>query len=390
MAGVEGARERKRRRFALPAAAAAVLGLLVYLGLRARSTPPADQASPAAIVVSVRAAKAERRPIAAEASSLGTIFPREQATVSPKIGGQITRMRLLKNAVVRAGDVLAVLEPADQTVRDARATYESARALYERRRALYDQGGIALKDVEAARLALTTAANALRFAGDSTALGPGGSPSDGRAASGEPLTYGTVRAPIPGVVTDQFQFQGEYVAAGSRLVTIADLSEVVVKTQVADDVVAQLRVGDPATVRPADLPGQSLTGRVALISRSSDPANRTVEVWVGLANASGQLRAGGAAQVVVATRQTPDAVVVPASAVSLDAPDKNTGTVMVVDESRVAHEARVTVGIRTPQEFQITSGLKGGETVVIEGNYALPDGTRVDLGSPAPTPAGVR
>jgi RND family efflux transporter MFP subunit len=375
---------RARRRFALVAAVAVVaFGLVVYFATR---TKPRGQEAAADVVVSVRTGKAERRPIAAEASSLGTIFPREQATISPKVGGQITRMRLLKNAIVRAGDVIAVLEPADSSARDARANYEAARGLYERRRALYAQGGIALKEVEAARLALTTAANALRFAEDKTALGPGDSPP-GRAP-GEPLTYATVRAPIPGVVTDQFQFQGEFVAAGSKLVTIADLSEVVVKTQVADNVVAELHVGDPAAVLPADLPGQSLLGKVTLVSRSSDPVSRTVEVWVGLGNASGRLRAGSAAQVVVATKQTRDAIVVPASAISFDAPDKNTGTVMVVDATNVAHEIRVTVGIRTPQAVQITAGLQGGETVVIEGNYALPDGTRVELGSPTPTPAG--
>lgn len=387
MTSRDGSRNPRRRFALLAAVAAAVLGLVVYLATR--STPPAGAAAGTDVVVSVRAAKAERRPIAAEASSLGTIFPREQATVSPKVGGQITRMRLLKNAAVRAGEVIAVLEPADPSVRDARANYEAARALYERRRALYAQGGIALKEVEAARLAMTTAANGLRFAEDRTPLGPGDAPSAGRAPE-EPLTYVNVRAPIPGVVTDQFQFQGEYVGAGSRIVTIADLSEVVVKTQVADNVVAQLQVGDPATVLPADLPGQRLTGRVALISRSSDPVNRTVEVWVGLGNASGQLRAGSAAQVVVATKQAKDAIVVQASAVSFDAPDANTGTVMVVDAKSVAHETRVTVGIRTPQAVQITSGLKGGETVVIEGNYALPDGTRVDLRAASPTPAGPR
>jgi multidrug efflux pump subunit AcrA (membrane-fusion protein) len=74
-----------------------------------------------------------------------------------------------------------------------------------------------------------------------------------------------------------------------------------------------------------------------------------------------------------------DAVVVPASAVTLDASNANEGTVMVVDAANVAHEAKVTVGIRTPDKIEITEGLQGGETVVIEGNYALPDGTKVEV-----------
>ena len=148
----------------------------------ARSRP--RRGAPAEVVVSVRVARAERRPIAAEASTIGTIFPREQATVCPKIGGQIVQMRLLKNAVVGKGEVIAQLETRRSGASaDARANLETARALYERRRALYDQGGIALKEVEAARLALTTAANAVRLAEDGPALGPEDSP---RAAAPRP------------------------------------------------------------------------------------------------------------------------------------------------------------------------------------------------------------
>jgi len=53
--------------------------------------------------------------------------------------------------------------------------------------------------------------------------------------------------------------------------------------------------------------------------------------------------------------------------------------VMVVDEESVAHETKVTVGVRTSERMEITSGLKGGETIVVEGNYALPDGTKVEV-----------
>jgi multidrug efflux pump subunit AcrA (membrane-fusion protein) len=55
---------------------------------------------------------------------------------------------------------------------------------------------------------------------------------------------------------------------------------------------------------------------------------------------------------------------------------------MVVDKDLVAHETKVTVGIRTPDLIQIVSGINPGDTVVIEGNYALPDGTKVQISKP--------
>ena len=69
----------------------------------------------------------------------------------------------------------------------------------------------------------------------------------------------------------------------------------------------------------------------------------------------------------------------PASAVTLDASNANEGTVMVVDEKSVAHEHKVTVGIRAGDKLEITEGLQAGETVIIEGNYALPDGMKVEV-----------
>jgi RND family efflux transporter MFP subunit len=107
--------------------------------------------------------------------------------------------------------------------------------------------------------------------------------------------------------------------------------------------------------------------------------NRTVEVWVNLANGAGRLKAGASARVSVSAKQKEDAIVVPASAVTLDASNANQGTVMVVDDSSVAHETKVTVGIKSADKIEITSGLQGGETVVVEGNYALPDGTKVEV-----------
>jgi multidrug efflux pump subunit AcrA (membrane-fusion protein) len=379
-------------------------------------------------VVSVRVAKAERQAIKAQASALGTISPREQATVSANINAQIKQMALLKNKVVRAGDVIATLNSRDlqaqraeasaalqeaevnlrtvrsssipqtraqdeKAVNDARANVANARALYERRKRLFDQGGIAQKEVEAAQLALTLAENELKTAESaarlhSTATNPNDlalastrvSQAQQRlAAIDTQLSYATVRAPISGTIIEQFQFEGEYATTGGKLVTIADTGEVIVKAPFADIVVDQLQVGDEAIVEPQDLPGEKIEGAVSLISRSSDSQNRAVEVWVRLRNEGGKLRANSAAQVVVTTQVENDALVVPKSAVTLEASNGDEGTVMVVGEDEKAHETKVQVGIRSPELMQITAGLKGGETVVIEGNYALPDNTRVAI-----------
>ncbi|HEX9544531.1 MAG TPA: efflux RND transporter periplasmic adaptor subunit, partial [Pyrinomonadaceae bacterium] len=285
-----------------------------------------------------------------------------------------------------------------KALRDALAKVSTTRATYERRLVLYQQNGISKKDLEASQFDLTTAENELRLTEQTVALRAKSlNPNDRAMAAARvqaaqqrvatldaQLSYATIRAPITGVVTDQFQYEGEFAASGGKLVNIADISEVIVKAPFADTVAAQLKVGDVAQVIPTDTTGEEMTGRVTLISRSSDPLNRSVEVWVTLGNGAGRLRANGAAQVTAATLTKTDALVVPAAAVTLDASNGNEGTVMVVDTANVAHETKVTIGIRTVDKIEIASGLQEGETVVIEGNYALPDGTKVEVAKETP------
>jgi multidrug efflux pump subunit AcrA (membrane-fusion protein) len=108
-----------------------------------------------------------------------------------------------------------------------------------------------------------------------------------------------------------------------------------------------------------------------------------VEVWVALGNPNGNLRANGAAQITIAAQAKNDAIVVPASAVTLEASNENEGTVMVVDSQSIARETKVTVGIRTSDKIEIVEGLSGDETVVIEGNFSLADGTKVEIAKAA-------
>ena len=416
----------RRRRGWLVIGAAAVILILLVVWLWPSKKPSASEEE-ANIVVSVRVAKAERESISSEVTALGTIFPLQEATISAKIAAQIKQMALLRNKAVRTGETLAVLESRDiqaqraeaaaaaqearanfrnvtggtipqtaaqdeKALRDARANVANARSVYERRLRLYEQGGISKKDLDASQLTLTTAENDLRLAEATARLhATTMSPNDRTAAEARlrqaedrlaaldtQLSYATIRAPFSGVISEQFQFQGEFASPGGKLLTIGDVSEVIVKAPVADTVAAQLEVGDSAKVLPQDLPGEEMTGSISLVSKSSDPQNRTVEVWVNIKNPGGRLRAHSAAKIVVSTQSAADVIVVPAAAVTLDAANASEGKVMVVDEKSIANETKVTVGIRTKDKMEITSGLQGGETIVIEGNYALPDGTKVE------------
>lgn len=419
-----------REKRTLSIAGVVVFLLIVFVAWRSCHQPAASEEA-GDIVVSVQVAKAERAPIANDIAMVATLEPVHEATISPKVAASIARMPLLTNRPVHAGDVLAVLEARDLTaqrgeaaaalveaeataqatrngavpltnaqdtksVRDAQAALDNAKKTYERRQVLYAEGGISKKDLEASQLAVTQAEDDLRLAESSTSLHRGvTNPGDitvaqsktqqarGRLANVDAqLGYTTIRAPFDGIVTEQFQFQGELANPGGKLVTIADTSSLIAKIEVAEETASRLKAGDAVTIFPDDAPGVSSTGTVTLVGRGADPQSRTVEVWAQVPNPGGRMRAHGVARVVIAAQQVASGVVVPASAITLDATNGNSGMVMVVDAKSIAHEVHVTTGVRSAGRVQILTGLNGGETVVIEGNYGLPDGTKVAVPQP--------
>lgn len=418
-----------RRNVIIGIVTGAALLSIVYFFFWRNGANPAEEAKTEEpdVTVSVKTVKVKRDTLAQEFSTVGTISPVQQSTVSAALGAQIKQMPLLKNQFVRQGDVIAVLysqdlqaqraeaqaalqeaelnrntivkvsapqgsAQAEKDLSDAKAAVDNARVLSERRKDLYQKGGIALKDVEATQLALTNAENNLRLVQKSTTIRvSAANPNDVSIAEAKiaqannrlktidaQLAQTIIRAPLSGVVTDQFQFAGEYAAQGARLVNIANINEVVVKANFADTIVANLKVNDAVKVLPNDLAGEEMNGKVTNIARSSDAQNRTVEVWVSLGNGAGRLRLGSAAQIVVSSNETSDAVVVPVSAVTLDASNSAAGTVMIVGKDGLAHETKVTVGIRSADKIQIVEGLDGNEDVIVEGNFSLPDGTKVE------------
>ena len=350
LSGSERGRTRPGRR-ALWLLLTALVALLVGIAAWRHDSPAQgaeEGASP--IVVSVKLAQVGKEDLSETATALGTLFAQQQATVSSKISGEIRQMPQLRNKTVRAGEALASfdsiefsgqLSQAEKDLHAAATTREAAKGLYERRKGLLQLGGISQKEVDATKLELDTADENLRFAQRTVSMIRGSA-----KASAKLPDQATIRAPFAGVVTEQFTYEGEYVTPGTKLVTVANLSQIIAKVPFADLVAAQLHEGDEAEVVPLDQPDRQLVGVISLLSRVADPVARTVEVWVSLANEDGQLRPGSAARVTVNVKTVKDATVVPLSAVTANASTQKTGTVMVVDADSVAHEKQVTIGVR--------------------------------------------
>jgi cobalt-zinc-cadmium efflux system membrane fusion protein len=158
--------------------------------------------------------------------------------------------------------------------------------------------------------------------------------------------------------------------------TLMDVSIVVARAQVPESAVGAVRVGQRAVFLPTDGTGEPPEGRIGVVSAAVDPARRTVEVWCDIPNGDGRLHPGTFGTLRVETGTLPGTVVVPISAVELEEGSRR-GTVLVVGENAVAHRREVECGESFDGLVPVLSGLGGGESVVVEGGYGLPDGTPV-------------
>jgi multidrug efflux pump subunit AcrA (membrane-fusion protein) len=379
-------------------------------------------------VVSVKAAKVTRRDIIGAVMAAGAVFPQEQATVSAKVSAPIAKMALLKNKTVKSGEILVELESKDlrasvaeaegalreakaneqQTIsgnipqtmaqnekvlRDAQDNLRNAQLLYQRRNDLYQKGGIAKKDVEAAQLAMETAENELKLAQQQIDLRKKNlNSSDIEIAHSRvqqaqeklntaqtQLSYSIIRSPIDGIVTDQYQYQGEFAAAGAKLFTVMNLNEIIVKAQIPENIAQKLSLEAPVSISALDLPDEKFSGHLSLIGKNVDPANRNVEIWARAANKNERLRAGAPVNIKITTNIAHNAIAIPIKAVTFDNPMEKTGTVMVVDKNSIAHATQVVTGIKQDDIIEVESGLNGDETIVTEGNYQLPDNSKVQI-----------
>lgn len=181
----------------------------------------------------------------------------------------------------------------------------------------------------------------------------------------------TVESPSSGTVISRSVNTGEVVMEGKELFRVADLSSVWVMGQVYENDFALVRLGAQASITASAYPGKTFTGRVSYIDPRVDPATRTAQVRIEVANPSEMLRLGMFVDVRFgdAPPTSGQAVMVPRSAV------QSLGAKQVVyvatSESGVFIQRDVTAGAEAGGLVAVYSGLSAGERVVTEGSFLL-------------------
>jgi len=178
-----------------------------------------------------------------------------------------------------------------------------------------------------------------------------------------------VDAPIDGIVVEKNAVQGQMVEAGMRLYRLADLGIVWVQSQIYEQDLSLLKLGQEAEVSLSYLPDRKFRGRITYIYPTVDEKTRTARVRMEFHNPGLFLKPGMFATVELHAELEPDALLIPDTAV-LRSGDKN--TVFVALEGGKFEPRNVTIGARSENDqMQILTGLKEGERVVTSGQFML-------------------
>jgi RND family efflux transporter MFP subunit len=338
----------------------AVLPLLASCGGKAKTAEAPAQSTP------VEAVRVAAPNAAGSVSGTGTLERRREMALSFRIAGVLTRMNVEAGDSVRAGQVIATIDPASLDARQQQtvADLERARRDVERDKALFEKGYVSRQRIDDRQSALKSAQAAYNSAA-----------FDRRWAQ--------LVSPAAGVVLTRAAQVGEVVQPGQVVARVADLtSPLVLRLPLAARDAARVRVGDSARLKVEDLGGQLLNGTVTRVGEAADTRTGAVTVEIELAGRP-DLRSGQIASAELSVRAAPSAggafARIPAEAV-LEA-DGTSAFVLRMDGG-VACRTAVTFG-GFDGDDALVSGLTDGAQVITAGAGFVSDGEKVRVVDPA-------
>jgi RND family efflux transporter MFP subunit len=304
----------------------------------------------------------------------GALKAANSAFIKARVAGELQGLTVREGDFVKAGQVVAKVEPTDFALRikqaqeqseAAKAQIEIAQRQFDNNRSLVEQGFISKTSLDASSSNLLAAQANHKAAMASVDMAK------------KALDDTILRSPISGVVAQRLAQPGERVGVDARVLEIVDLSRIELEASLSASDSVNVKVGQAATLQ-IEGAAQVVNATVVRINPSAQAGSRSVLAYLTISNPAG-LRQGLFAQGVLGTAKQ-NTLTLPVNAVRTDKP---TPYVQLIENGQVVHRA-VQVGARGESDGDLmlaVSGLADG-TQVIKGSIGpLREGTAVKFTS---------
>lgn len=332
------------------------IALLTSCGSADANTETTDSTATPVTVMQVRHSHT-----AATVSVPGLFTTDDETALSFLSGGIVRSVLVREGEPVKAGQLLATLEPTniDAQVQQAQLGFEKAERDLQRAEALYKDSVISLETMQNARTGLGVAKEQLTAA------------QYGRR-------HTEIRASGSGFVLRKFVNEGQLVGAGSPVLMVngAGKGAWLLKAGLSDKDWAQVHVGDSATVQADAFPSTPMKAVVSSKSMGADQRSGAFLVELRIVDPQPQLASGLYGKATIHTRGSSGAIAIPYEAL-LDG-DENKGFVFVAGADGRAQKRAVTVQGITNTHV-LVSGLDTSERLIVKGGPYLTEGSAVSV-----------
>ena len=318
----------------------------------------------------------ERGDIFTESTVTGSVMADRNVPVMPPVSGMVKEVKVRAGDLVEEGDILFTMDTADirSTYKTLLESYESTKTLLDEQvrqaqqsldnlQALYEMGAVARTTVEQTELALLQA----QTSRDTTLAQMG--VDDVLDVLNDP----NVRATVSGTVTSVAVTAGVMASNTSVGVVVSEIGRPQAVVNVSEALQPYIRVGDQVEVTISSQT-EPLVGTISAVSSAVSAQTGLYQVNIDLPEEL-QVSIGMFATVIFRTDARYDAVLVPTEAILTDGGEQY---VFVVSEG-AAYRVVVTTGLAGESRTEITTGLSGGETLVVVGQSYLSDGAPVRI-----------
>lgn len=365
----ETPRPRNKKRIVILASLLAVVVVVVgvFFVMKSKKAPDAAAASKTEqkngkdkektpVPVSVSAATVG--PISSYISSTSNLVAEHEVKILAETDGRVTQLLVEEGTLVSQGQAIAAINPEDARILLAKAQVRAsnARASYNRAKGMSDQHLISQGDFDKTSMEKDVADQEL-------------------AEARSRLSKTTIRAPFSGAITSRKVTLGQHVRPGEELFTVTDFDPLVSHIYLPEKDVMGLQTGRAVRIGLKAAQDVHFNGRIRYISPVVDASTGTVKLTIEAVNPPNFVRPGGFVTVDIVRETRDKALVIPREALIRE---MQSAHVFVV-EGDTAKKRDVTLGLEESGKVEVNSGLKPGENVIIAGQGALKDGSKVKV-----------